>query len=540
MSKPNHLLLFAIFCLAVNLPVFSSTLSDSLETVATNEQQTIKNRLTAYSKLVYEFEISDSEKAIQYGEDGLKLKKVDSLAGYLGELYVNIAFVYNTRQEYQSAIPYFEKAAKAYKKANNQKSEAVQYKNIGIMYRRLGNYPDAIKYQVTSLNLFEKIGNKKGQVQGLINVGNIYIFQNQFEQALPYFEDAYQLALTQPDSLVIADATNAYAIIHDKLGENEIAIKYYLEAITGYRKFNDILSIAKTEHNVALIYLGKKEYLKAEEMLLAAMQVFEKSPSRFAIEIATIKMGLGRVYTKTGRFDLGTKFLKEALITFQEKGARSEEVTTLNFLAKSLENEGNATESLLYLHQYITLKDSIQSTEIAESIFDITEKYESEKKEKEILELQNEANLESIYRWYILSISIAIISILIILFLMYRQRNIKESAKSKIRLQQYAKEMDILMEKIDKGTTQYMVPNEISFTRDDVNALLKEELSTRELDVFMLLLEGHNNKTIGEKLFVSVSTVKFHLQNIYQKLDVSNRSDAVKSVQPKKAMKKMA
>jgi DNA-binding NarL/FixJ family response regulator len=79
-----------------------------------------------------------------------------------------------------------------------------------------------------------------------------------------------------------------------------------------------------------------------------------------------------------------------------------------------------------------------------------------------------------------------------------------------------------------------MLPFEYTLNRDEVNTYLKETLSERELDVFMLLLEGKTNKTIAEELFVSVNTVKFHLQNIYLKLDVDNRTDAILSVSSNK------
>jgi DNA-binding NarL/FixJ family response regulator len=52
-------------------------------------------------------------------------------------------------------------------------------------------------------------------------------------------------------------------------------------------------------------------------------------------------------------------------------------------------------------------------------------------------------------------------------------------------------------------------------------------LSPREVEVLNALIDGHSYKIIAEKLFLSVHTVRFHLHNIYQKLHVSSRSEAV-------------
>ena len=51
----------------------------------------------------------------------------------------------------------------------------------------------------------------------------------------------------------------------------------------------------------------------------------------------------------------------------------------------------------------------------------------------------------------------------------------------------------------------------------------KHRLSKREQEIALLLLRGETNKSIEEKLFISVHTVKNHIYNIYRKLGVKNR-----------------
>ncbi|KNA89360.1 response regulator transcription factor [Gordonia sp. w5E2] len=54
-----------------------------------------------------------------------------------------------------------------------------------------------------------------------------------------------------------------------------------------------------------------------------------------------------------------------------------------------------------------------------------------------------------------------------------------------------------------------------------------EALTEREREVLRLLADGLSNKRIGETLFISESTVKFHIRNIIRKLGVTKRTDAV-------------
>ncbi|WGL17090.1 response regulator transcription factor [Microbulbifer bruguierae] len=52
-------------------------------------------------------------------------------------------------------------------------------------------------------------------------------------------------------------------------------------------------------------------------------------------------------------------------------------------------------------------------------------------------------------------------------------------------------------------------------------------LSGREKEVLQLLARGKSNKDIGSQLFISETTVKSHLRNIFSKLDVANRTEAI-------------
>jgi NarL family two-component system response regulator LiaR len=54
----------------------------------------------------------------------------------------------------------------------------------------------------------------------------------------------------------------------------------------------------------------------------------------------------------------------------------------------------------------------------------------------------------------------------------------------------------------------------------------KEALSDRELDVLILLAQGLSNQDIADQLTVSVATVRFHVTNIFNKLQVENRTQA--------------
>jgi|SRR5665647_612149 len=60
-----------------------------------------------------------------------------------------------------------------------------------------------------------------------------------------------------------------------------------------------------------------------------------------------------------------------------------------------------------------------------------------------------------------------------------------------------------------------------------VNPLI-EKLSVREREVLKKIGEGKANKQIADELFISLSTVKTHINNIYRVLKISNRKEAAR------------
>ncbi len=77
-----------------------------------------------------------------------------------------------------------------------------------------------------------------------------------------------------------------------------------------------------------------------------------------------------------------------------------------------------------------------------------------------------------------------------------------------------------------------VVEKEVYVTRNenfvqDTSLVSQLELSKRELEILNLLAQGHSNQEIAGKLFVSLSTVKTHIQNLFEKLEVKRRTQAV-------------
>ncbi|HEY9643675.1 MAG TPA: response regulator transcription factor [Coleofasciculaceae cyanobacterium] len=57
-------------------------------------------------------------------------------------------------------------------------------------------------------------------------------------------------------------------------------------------------------------------------------------------------------------------------------------------------------------------------------------------------------------------------------------------------------------------------------------AITLEPLTSRELEILQLIVDGHSNVAIAKNLYISIGTVKTHVRNIFKKLCVNDRTQA--------------
>jgi DNA-binding CsgD family transcriptional regulator len=72
----------------------------------------------------------------------------------------------------------------------------------------------------------------------------------------------------------------------------------------------------------------------------------------------------------------------------------------------------------------------------------------------------------------------------------------------------------------------YITPPAETFTINEAE-LKKLNLTSREWDVLQLMATGKSNTEIADSLFLSVSTIKTHASNIFVKMDVKSRTQAM-------------
>lgn len=73
-------------------------------------------------------------------------------------------------------------------------------------------------------------------------------------------------------------------------------------------------------------------------------------------------------------------------------------------------------------------------------------------------------------------------------------------------------------------------PKNVDLNLDAINSFLHSPLSQREFEVLQLIYGGKTNQQISQELYISINTLKRHINNAYMRLDVNTRTTAIKKL----------
>jgi len=80
---------------------------------------------------------------------------------------------------------------------------------------------------------------------------------------------------------------------------------------------------------------------------------------------------------------------------------------------------------------------------------------------------------------------------------------------------------------LDSMVTHKLLQRAVGLSGDTGEGMAEGQLTARETEVLRLAARGMSNKDIAEKLFLSLRTVKAHLTNVFNKMGVGSRTEAI-------------
>ena len=442
------------------------------------------------------------------------------------------------------------------------------YLAMGIAYGQLGRSDSSLFY----LSQVETLANDSSRV--LIDTWNtkglVYMSSGDFEESLNQFHKALRLAETKDEEeiKIIKIIGNAAGVFY-QLEDFSSAIQYMERAISLSESVGLNHGVGVSNLRLAIIYMDMDslqrsiEHLRVSEHILAeerdtimllyakntlggilqrqnlyreALREFQVS-ERLAMAISNTediifaKASIAELYLTINQFDKAEQFSKEVLELASANGFMDRVGQAHDILYQIYMANQSYKQALIHRNASLAINDSISGVEVKSRIAELETKYETEKKEAEIeqLSLENSLHEANLARSRNAQLAIGIGSVLtiilvIVFFTLRHKRHVAEREAQELQIEALQKRVMEIQSSSDTF---------ININLDQFNQKLHNDLTEREFEILRLSLENKTNSEISEELFISVSTVKFHLRNIYAKLGVNNRKEAFEYVAKK-------
>jgi DNA-binding CsgD family transcriptional regulator len=467
--------------------------------------------------IAYDY-LEDFPNEIVYAKKAYKLFSDCDNKRYMAMTLNDMGIAYAILGEIDSSLSCYKKGLDI-SMAEKDTIEAIEfYQNIGISYGYAGDYKKAIESHLEGLKFCEEIGYVRGIFDMYINLAQDYNDNEEPDNALPYMEKADKLVDKIDDPYTKATFFDAYAGIYYDKKDYKTAHSFYVKCLDISTQVNFKRGMACAYSNLALIAMEEKENNKVEEFLQLSIQLEEEINNVGGIIMSLCEIAQWQY--NQNYFDKAIDHLKRAETLCVEKGFFDYLSEVHYHYYQVYSKRGNSKLALQHCEKYHEVKDSVANIEVKERIADLEIKYQTEKKQKEI-ELLNEANetkKQKIIARNRLIISLILIVIVILGgLLIIRQRLAQKLYNMESDLHKY-----ILRIK-DLENIQELKERDLSSDSFKEN----HDLTEREAEVLNFIKQGFSNSDIASKLFVSTNTIKYHIKNIYLKLDVKNRVEAL-------------
>lgn len=329
----------------------------------------------------------DLKKGMQFAYKALRYQENDSIAAEANNQLGRFHFFGN---QLDSATVYFENARTILQQLNDHERAAIINISLGAIYLREGNYQKTISTLTESASFFEDTKDDLNAAKCYSNISSAFAELENYDKAIEYSEKALHIFETKKQRPFELITLPNLAVQYFKKGDTLKAIEIYNKTETLAKEMNNKRSLSVVYNNLGNIYLDS-DYNKAKTYLENALQLKNELNLQAGREIT--ESNLGYIYLKTQQYSKAINLLENALPNVNGK----QRVFVLNNLKDAYVAQQNMDYALKYLEEAQSLNDSLLSAENQESILDIQTQYETEKKEKEILQLKND-NLEANYK----------------------------------------------------------------------------------------------------------------------------------------------
>lgn len=415
-----------------------------------------------------------------------------------------------------SARFYFEESKKHLVRLNDNQSVAIVNISLGAIELRTGDYNQTIKTLTESLSYFEDNNDVLNAAKCYSNISAAFAELGNYPKAIEYNEKALDIFVRKNLVQFQLITLPNLAAQHLKNGDTLKAVNNNLEAEKLALKMNNRRSLSIIYNNLGSAYLDTDE-AKARQYLEKAIALKNELNLKSGIEVA--QGNLGYLHLKNKEYNTALDYYQ--LVEEQVNGEQL--VYTYEQIQKCYEGLKKYQKALQYSEKARQLNDSLLDAENQKIFSEIQTRYETEKKEKEILSLQTQ-NLEvdnkRIRNQNLLLIVLGILVLSAILSFYLFKLNQRRQKQMRHTLLQQLKEQEL------KGIDAIVEAQEKE--RQQMANDLHDNLGSRIATLKLLIEDAqHNTKEEQDMHFKKLSQITEETYQEVRKIAHSNQSGAL-------------
>ncbi|MEO8588422.1 MAG: ATP-binding protein [Flavobacteriales bacterium] len=341
-------------------------------------------RVVLLNRICFNYADKDPAKGLGYGQRGLALAtRIVSEQG-MAEARSRMGYCYIRLSEFARADSISALAVEGFERLGDRCNRALTLMNLGLSREMRHDEAGAVEFFQKALKEGEACSNSAQQAALLYSMGGPYERMGRFPEALHYYTASYALDSARQDSARLAKDHIAIANVHGALNDIDAAMDHYKLSIRCSQAIGDTLVVGYVWYNCAEIEKMRGDATRAVDYGERAVAVFEQLHRR--AELLHAEVFLGALYQDAGRASDARHVLEHAIAIGNELGAKEERMHALRTLADVSRAQGDPIRALTYFEAYIALKDSLDGDAQQARVAELTAKYESEKKDKELAE----------------------------------------------------------------------------------------------------------------------------------------------------------
>ena len=348
--------------------------------------------------LCWHLKYSDPPKALEYGHQAISIASkngFDALQAYASN---NVGVVFWAKSDYDSAVYYLDKTRELYTSLDIERGVAVTSVNLGLILQNKGDYDASLEYQLEALRIVNKLEDQgiKGSV--LTNIGNVHFLNEKFDKAKAYYFEALEFKKSLPDDQFRQNLQKTLLNIgnvYDRLEDQDSAIYYFQEALPYAISADDTKSQALIYTDLGHAFSEKGEFNLANDYFEKAMNVFSTGSYENDYDYSILLYSLAQNELKRKNISAAVRLAEQSLELSKKLQNLNRLKDSYGLLAEVYEADRQfapALEAQKFLRIY---EDSLLNLDTNKEIAELETKYETEKKDQQILFLDQENSLQS-------------------------------------------------------------------------------------------------------------------------------------------------